>query len=729
MRGASDSCADETTTDVDRATRLRNRLLHRIVVLAIGMISFVPGAADADEAAPISPADELAAVRSELRSVIQEARSKVFPALVNIQLVTSIYSGGKEIRTRSVGSGTIVDDQGHVLTNQHVTNRGRRFRCTLFDRREVPAQLVGEDPLTDLAVLKLDLSALGESAGKLTVAKLGDSSQIETGDFVMAMGSPLALSRSVTLGIVSNTERVFAGGLVDADGDEMELSPGQRTGLFTRWIQHDALIQPGNSGGPLVNLRGEIIGVNELGGNQMGFAIPSNLARQVLDAIIAQGEVTRSWIGVAMRPIEKTGYERGVLVNSVVKGSPADRAGLTAGDVIIELDGEPVTVRFAEEIPVLLQRIADRPVGTELVARYLRDAKELETRIATAKLEKDLGQEEELRAWGMTAIEITPLAALQRRLASTEGVLVTGVRSGGSAASARPPLGSDDVVRAIDGKAVKNMAELLAIYEELAKRDPLPEQVLVEFERRGENYVTRLEPEEDEEQPEPPRSLAKAWLGVAVQPLLSDLAALVGLKEPGFRITRVYPATTAAEADLRVGDVITQLNGRKVAPRRAEDAGLFQRELRALDIGSKAELTMLRDGEIRTVPVVLETSRTTAEEARREHDGDFDLLVREVTFFDRVENRWEDDVRGVVVLSAEVAGWAGLAGVSSGDLIQKIDGIEVTDLATFRKALEQVVKEKPERVVFAVLRGVQTRFQFAEPEWGPLGDDDGAKLE
>lgn len=678
----------------------------------------------ADEAAPSSAADELANVRSELRSVIQEARSKVFPALVNIQLVTTIYAGGKEIRSRSVGSGTIVDHDGHVLTNQHVTNRGRRFRCTLFDRREVPATLVGEDPLTDLAVLKLDLIAWGDDASKLTVATLGDSSQIETGDFVMAMGSPLALSRSVTLGIVSNTERVFAGGLIDDNGDEMELSPGQRTGLFTRWIQHDALIQPGNSGGPLVNLRGEIIGVNELGGNQIGFAIPSNLARQVLEAIIAHGEVTRSWLGVALRPIEKTGYDRGVLVNSVVKGSPAADAGIEAGDVLVELDGRPVTVRFAEEIPLLLQRIADRPVGTELAVTYLRGGAEKETRIVTAKLEKDVGQEEELRGWGMTAIEITPLAALQRRLATTEGVLITGVRGGGSAASARPPLGSDDVLRAVDGKSVKNMADLLAIYEELSKREPSREKVLIEFERRGDNYVTVLEPKDDEEQPEPPRSLPKAWLGVAVQPLLADLAALMNLKEPGFRITQVYPGTTAAAADLKVGDVITQLNGRKVAPRRAEDAGLFQRELRALDIGGKADLTLLRDGAPLTVEVALEAGRTTPEETRREHDGDFDLLVREITFFDRVENRWDDDVRGVIVLSAEPAGWAGLGGVSAGDLIQKIGDAEVTDLTTFRGALETIAEQKPPRVVFAVLRGVQTRFQFAEPEWGPLGKEE-----
>src|SRR6185295_14845162 len=169
---------------------------------------------------------------------------------------------GKETKGGAVGSGTIITPDGYILTNQHVTDNGKKFRVTLADRRELPATLVGEDPLTDLAVLKINADQLkGE---KLPAAQFGDSDKLIVGDYVMAMGSPLALSRSVTLGIVSNTQRVFTSGMSGDEVEEMELDAG-RTGVITSWIQHDASINHGNSGGPLVNLWGEIVGVNELG--------------------------------------------------------------------------------------------------------------------------------------------------------------------------------------------------------------------------------------------------------------------------------------------------------------------------------------------------------------------------------------------------------------------------------------------------------------------------------
>ncbi|MBN2446824.1 MAG: trypsin-like peptidase domain-containing protein, partial [Phycisphaerae bacterium] len=220
-------------------------------------------------------ADQL---REDVRRMMAVARDRVFPALVNIEVVTVSYWGGQERKGVSIGSGTIISAEGHVVTNFHVTDDGQKFLCRLSDKREVGARLVGEDPLTDLAVLQINMDELGAEE-TLPVAHFGDSDELEIGDYVLAMGSPLALSRSVTLGIVSNTERVFAMG--DDTTDEMQLGAGQRTGLFTRWIQHDALIHHGNSGGPLVNLRGEIVGVNELGGSGQGFAIPANLVREV----------------------------------------------------------------------------------------------------------------------------------------------------------------------------------------------------------------------------------------------------------------------------------------------------------------------------------------------------------------------------------------------------------------------------------------------------------------
>ena len=273
---------------------------------------------------PVSaPAEEIAReaafvgdLRGELRRVIGAARDRVFPALVSIRVVTVRYGAGRVLKGQSVGSGTIISAEGHVLTNQHVVQGGRKFICTLSDKREVAARLVGEDPLTDLAVLELELGEL-EGSRDLPVARFGDSGALEIGDYVMAMGSPFSLSRSVSLGIVSNTERVFAGGFGSNDFEAMELEQGQRTGLFTRWIQHDAVISPGNSGGPLVNLAGEIVGVNELGSSTLSFAIPSRLAERVSAALIAEGEVRRSLIGLSFKPIQRTGLRHGVLIDSV----------------------------------------------------------------------------------------------------------------------------------------------------------------------------------------------------------------------------------------------------------------------------------------------------------------------------------------------------------------------------------------------------------------------------
>lgn len=658
-----------------------------------------------------------------LRAQINTARDSVFPALVNIKVVMSQYWGGKEIKRQAVGSGTIITAEGHVLTNQHVTDNGRHFRCTLSDKQEVPAELVGEDPLTDLAVLKLHLEDRDDPTAPLPVAKLGDSSRMSVGDHVLAMGSPFALSRSVTLGVVSNTERVFAGGLGGGDPDEMRLEPGQRTGLFTQWIQHDALINPGNSGGPLVNLRGEVIGVNELGGSAMGFAIPSNLAKQVADALIAEGHVLRSWIGVDFKSIEKTGLESGVLVNSVVEGSPAYEAGIRAGDVVTGIDGEAVTVRFVEQVPRLLKSIADRDIGSAIEMTLRREGRERTIRIVTAELEKDKGDERDFRAWGLTAMEITPFCAREFRLDDRKGVYVTGVRQGGAAMQAKPPLSYGDVIKRVGGESIADLASFIERYEAIMDRDPLPEFVLLQFVRGGKDNLTLLKPKPDED-PDPPPELAKAWVGVAVQAVLSDLAERLGDKKlVGFRITQIYPNTKAAASELRTGDVITHLNGRRIKPSRREDAGRFQRAVKKLEIDDPVEITVVRERVAKTVKLQLEATRLRPEEVRRDRNRDFDMTVREITFFDRVDNRWDEDVAGVIVVSVESAGWAGLGGIRAGDLIQRIDDDAVTDLESYREAMKRTTDAEPERVMFYLVRGVRTRFQYVEPEWSPSGQD------
>jgi len=701
-----------------------NRFQNAMIAAMLAMPTIA--LADAPQAREITPdrvakADQL---RQDLREMITLARDQVFPALVNIKVITVRYWGGKEQKGQSVGSGTIISPEGHILTNYHVVENGAKFKCTLADKQEITAELVGEDPLTDLAVLKLDLSEVKTGTPPLHVARLGDSDQVQIGDTVMAMGSPFALSRSVSLGIVSNTERILT--TSEDDPPEMRFNRDQRTGIFNRWIQHDAAINPGNSGGPLVNLAGEVIGVNTRGmsfGGDMGFAIPANVAKSVAERIIEHGEVPRSWYGINLKPIKKTGFEEGVLVNSIVTDAPAANAGIQAGDVIIAVDGDPVTVWFPEEVPPLLKMLADRPAGSKVAFTLKRDGETIETTVTTDKMKKDRGEEAAFRAWGFAGVEITELMARARRLDSTDGVLVQSVRRGGSADQAEPSLSTGDVIRSIDGEAVHTLEDLIAIYERTMDLEKLPEYLLIEFDRAGKNQITLVKPKPEKEE-DAPRELPKAWVGIAVQPMLPKLARQIGDEDAvGFRITRVYPKTLAADADLKVGDIILALNGTRLAPRAMQDGGLLHRAVRTLDIDGEATLTVLRGDDKLEVTVPLERTRITPAEARRDVNREFDLTVREVTFFDRDENRWDEDTKGVIVDQVESAGWAQLGGINPGDLIQRIGENDIKGLTSYREAIEAVTKAEPERIVFVVLRGESTRFQFVEPEWSPVAGE------
>ncbi len=685
---------------------------------------------------PISPAAPTPTVpglrpgevelRDGMRQLIRDARDRVFPALVHIEAVTVQYEGGEEVKGRIAGSGTIISKQGHVLTNQHVTQHAGQFRLTLSDRREATAELVGEDPLTDLAVLKLDLHSLqgegGAPAGQapdLPVARFGDSSRLEVGDYVMAMGSPFSLSRSVTLGIVSNTERVFAQGFLGRSGDDFELEPGQRTGLFTVWIQHDALINPGNSGGPLVDLAGDVVGINELGGASIGFAIPSRLAKEVAESLIAHGEVTRSSIGVSFRPLLDTDVDRGLLVDSVTAGGPGARAGLATGDVVLAIDGRPTTARFYEELPPIMSRLAGQPVGTRLRLTVLRGGHEVPIEVMSEKMERDRGDERAFHAWGFSAQELTAKLKRDLSLDTPAGVLVTGVRSGSPAQLAQPPLDEGDVVTSIGGAPVKSLAALAARYAALtAKKDDL----LVEFDRRGKSYVTVLAGRGGDDEP-PPRELAKAWIGIATQPVAETLAARLSAADVrGFRITRVYPHTAAAATGLAVGDLIVGLNGDPLAPRGMEDSGLFDSRVRRLEVDGTAKLSVLRDGKPREETVRLEETRTTPAEAARQKSAPLGLTVREMTFFDRDENRWPDAVVGVLADRVESASPAQAGGVRPTDLIERLDRYPVRDLASYKQALAALAARRPKRVAAVVRRGERSHLQYLEPDWDAAGE-------
>src|SRR5439155_8432540 len=305
-------------------------------------------------------------VPSNVRAVVASGIVRMRPALVRIHVVSTEYREGREMKMQAVGSGAIISKAGYLVTNHHVAGHGARMVCTLWNREEIEAELVGTDPLTDISVLKLK----PEKPREFIPAIFGDSSKLAVGDSVLAMGSPMALSQSVTLGIISNVEmimpRLFGTfGHLRLDGEDV--------GALVRWIGHDASIYGGNSGGPLVNLRGEIVGINEIRFGLSG-AIPGNLAHGIADQIIAQGKIQRSWLGFDVQPrFKHSQAERGVLIGGVINDSPASRAGLEPGDLLLRIGDTPTNVRYDEEMPDFMRLVTGLPIGKPVSVLVLRD--------------------------------------------------------------------------------------------------------------------------------------------------------------------------------------------------------------------------------------------------------------------------------------------------------------------------------------------------------------------
>ncbi len=405
----------------------------------------------------------MAAAIPPLQEAIYYARDKVLPALVHIQPVITDYRTGKMIKQSVVGSGIIFQKDGYVVTNYHVAGKAERIICTLYDREQVKAQLVGGDPMTDIAVIKLDLT---DYKGTLNVAEFGNSDSVQVGQYVLAMGSPLALSRSVSCGVISTTDRFFSG--------DVRLPSGEKTGMYNNWIQTDAAINPGNSGGPLVDLNGKVVGINSratLFANNIGFAIPINIVKYVTNSIITKGRVVRSWIGVQCQELQdlegwfRTNRNQGVLISSVDPQSPADSAGLRAGDIILKIDNRPVSARFAEELPAFYKLIADYPAGTKLALTIQRDDTTKTIDLVTHELGDVLGEDLECKDWGFTAKGITKQMAVDNQLEDTLGIYVSGVQKVGAAGDGG--LLPGDVIKAVDERPVTTYKEFYDQYNAL----------------------------------------------------------------------------------------------------------------------------------------------------------------------------------------------------------------------------------------------------------------------
>lgn len=420
-----------------------------------------------------------ASAEKDLQESIYEARDKVFPALVHVQPISEVFERGKRTKQTAVGSGVIVSQDGYVITNYHVAGKAVNAICTLENKERIPAELIGGDPLTDLAVLKLDLS---DYKGELKWAEIGSSSELVAGQFVLAMGSPLALSRSISQGIVGCPDRVL--------DSELTLDDGEKTGHYNVWIQTTAAINPGNSGGPLVSLDGKVIGINTrtiMGADGLGFAIPSDVVKEVYRQIIETGSVHRSWIGVEFQPTQELtslmGSEdlQGVLVANVEQDSPAQSADLQPGDLILSINDQPIQARFEEEIPAVLQRISEFPVGATLELQTARQAEIRTLTLITREMGKTTGEEKEFEDWGLSAQRLTLARLLELNRTSREGVLVSSVS--GVTTRESTDLVKGDIILEIQGEPVENMEDLETIYAK--HKESQTDRLVLKTERNG----------------------------------------------------------------------------------------------------------------------------------------------------------------------------------------------------------------------------------------------------
>jgi S1-C subfamily serine protease len=410
------------------------------------------------------------------------------------------------------------------------------------------------------------------------------------------------------------------------------------------------------------------------------------------------------------------GGERGALVSGVVPGSPAEKAGLRPGDVLLAFQGAPVSVRHAEELPAFNRRVLETPVGARVELTFLRDGREQRATTVTVERGAAQGQETELRAWGMTVRDLSLLAARERRREPGSGVLVTGVRAGSPVAEAKPALRVDDVVVSVAGRPVRTVKELAEATARLPGGTVRP-AVLVGFERQGQSLVSVVRPGQRQEGD---RSLEarKAWLPATVQVLTPELAEAVGLKgRTGVRITQIQPGSTAEAAGLKAGDILLRLDGQDIPASRPEDAEVFAALLRAYAVGSKVRLEGVRDGAPLAVQAELVASAPSPRELAEYRDGQFDFSARDLTVQDRLQAMLDRRQAGALVTRVETGGWAAVAHLGVGDVILAVDGAPVDGVTALRTQMERVAGARASHVVFLVLRGVQTRFLELMPAW------------
>jgi serine protease Do len=427
------------------------------------------------------PGDDLQ--RLDFRKVVAAAKAKVFPAVIFIKCIRESLESGKKISQEVAGSGVIISPQGEALTNWHVIDKAVEVRCLLYDGRAMDAKVLGSDKDTDLALIQLNVP---DDGGPLPHSTFGDSTKLKEGDFVMAMGAPWSLNRSVSIGIIACARRFLP--------EHSE---------YSLWLQTDASISPGNSGGPLVNTAGETVGVNargELIGGDMGFAVPSEIIQVIVPQLREHHEMDWSWTGLQLQPLRDFSRNiyfdatEGVIVAETDPESPARQAGIQAKDRIVRVNGQAVTATTEEDLPAIRRMIGMLPKGQAATIELIRGEQAVKVELTPRKKGKVEGEELDCPRWDFTVKAINQFDNPRLYFHRREGVFVYGIKFPGNAASVG--LQREDILLEIDGKPVKTLDDVKAVHkaaiENVEKkhrivftvlRDGLMRQVVLDFSR------------------------------------------------------------------------------------------------------------------------------------------------------------------------------------------------------------------------------------------------------
>jgi serine protease Do len=480
---------------MEKKTRIKTIFIGLLMVASILWLGYGISTALKSHDQPAASAATNVSETPMVPANFSDLADKVRPGVVNLQVVKKVKNVGfgprgnpfgdqspfgdffgpffqgnpppRDYKQQGVGSGFVISQDGYIVTNNHVVDDADQIKVKLSNGKEYEGKVVGRDPKTDLAIVKIT------GASDLQPLKLGNSEDLKVGSWVVAVGSPFGLEQTVTAGIVSAKGRVIG------------------SGPYDNFIQTDASINPGNSGGPLINMRGEVVGINTAivaGGQGIGFAIPVDMAKEIIPQLEQKGHVTRGWLGVSIQEMtpelaKSMGLKekKGALVAQVVTGSPAEKAGIEQGDVIVEFDGKEVA--GSKDLPRI---VASTPVGKSVTVKLSREGKTTERQVKLGEMEEKGVEVSKAnsshRALGIAVQNLTPEIAKELGVNKAAGVVVTRVEPESPAAEAGIQTG--DVIREVNRKPVKNVEDFIQKVEKAKDK----ESVLL-FIQRGQNSL------------------------------------------------------------------------------------------------------------------------------------------------------------------------------------------------------------------------------------------------